>query len=658
MTVAYIFATVVLCGALLFSYFTMKRILIEQASLYAFGTSTNELSITIRDTSLYSSDLKAAKELPDSNSRLEEKIKIQMMTALERVSALKKETTARLLSLQDYSYYKDFHNMFNSPPDSIWHKLDQYVNRLHEIIIDNNYGTPGADLLWLPVEATAAKNGTLGKSYSAALERLQMIIAERSSHLDKTHKRLTFFSVIVVMLELLLIFYPLKRQLGKVNTRLLSAHKKLYNQANYDQQTGLPNTSGVIKQIHSQPSEQPYLYLLIVGIENTDTISRIVGPPSLDIFFTEFANRLHSVDSSDNLLFRAGDNEFGILLTHQTLSDDTATVSSIQKVLGSKLPVNNSIVYPKVRLGCSGTKITSENLLDKLIDARLAAQVYEAAEFRIPKYESYMRSSIEDENILVEKLRNGLTNREFVPYYQIKVDANTGYACGMEALCRWVQTDGTIVPPFEFIPVAEKSGIITEITWQLLEQIAIDYKAWISQGLNPGRIAFNAAESMLREINFLNRIKTILESTEASHCPLDLEITENVALGLESEAITKALSAARTLGMEIALDDFGTGYASLSSIVGLDVDIIKVDKSFVSKMSTSSDSRTVVVTIIHLCQQLNKKCVVEGVETREEWEFCRDLGCTEIQGYYFHRPAPFLDVQEALISEQRLGKTG
>ena len=658
MMVAYVLATLVLCSALIFSYFTLNRILIEQSSLTNFGATTNELRITIRDSTLILSDLKAAKELTQSESRLENKIKTKMQDTLEKIGNLRNQTSSQLAQLKGYKYYDDFNKMFNSTPHNIWLKLDDYLDRLNEISTDAGYGAPGSDLLWLPVEATAAKDGALGQSYGAALVNLQNIIRSRSSHLSNTHWRLTLLSLIVVALELVMIFLPLKRRLEKVNTNLLSAHKKLFLQANYDQETGLSNETGIAKILQSNNRPDQYGSLLIVGLENLENISKVVGPPALDIFFKEFVNQLSKIDSSDKLVFRAGDSEFGILQTNNNRNTNASYILNIQKTLEARLHVENTIVYPKIRMGYADGSITADNLLNKLIDARLAAQLYKHTEATIPQYQSYMRSHIEDENLLVERIRAGIENNEFIPYYQLKVDAKTGLACGMEALCRWSQSGNIKLSPGQFIPVAEKSGLITDVTWQMLEQIAKDHNTWVEAGLQPGRIAFNAAELFLSEVDFRPKITNLVNGINQSECPLDLEITENVALGRDSDVISNAISTARQLGMEIALDDFGTGYASLSSIVGLDVDIIKVDQSFVRMMMTNTDSKNIVLTIIYLCQQLKKKCVVEGVETKEEWEFCRDLGCDEIQGYYFHKPAPFKDVLDILSNEQLLKKAG
>lgn len=656
MSLAYILATVVLCSALIFSYFTLKRILIEQSKLNAFGTTTSELRTTIRESTLYLNDLKTAKASAQSESRLELKINSRMNEVLGKIDSLKNTVSSQLTSLDGYSYYDDFNSMFNGPPDNIWLKLDQYVNRLKEISADSQYGAPGSDLLWLPVEATAAKNGALGQSYGAAFRKLQDITEGRSNALTSTHKTLTLLSLSVVILELLLIFLPLRHRLEKVNKNLLSAHKDLFFQANYDKQTSLPNVTGVVKKLQTAQPDNLYSCLLIITLENVDSISRIVGPTALELFFHEFVKKLSTIDTSDNLIFRAGDNEFAILQNCDSANSNPTSVLSIQNELNHRLYVENTIVYPRTRLGYATGDVTHGNLRNKLIDARLAAQNYVHSENTIPKYESSMRSNIEDENLLIEQIRIGLSNNEFIPFYQLKVDAQTGLVCGMEALCRWKLSDGSIISPFKFIPVAEKSGLITEITWQLLDQISIDYNVWIDAGLQPGRVAFNADEVFLREADFAQRITKIVKNTNSTICPIDIEITENVALGRESDAISAAMSVARDLGMGIALDDFGTGYASLSSIVGLDVDIIKVDQSFVRLMSENAESKSIVLTLIYLCQQLNKRCVVEGVETKEEYEFCRDLGCDEIQGYYFYKPAPFVEVMDALSAEQMLKK--
>lgn len=183
MSAAYIVATLVLCSALIFSYFTLKRILTEQSRLSAFGTSTSELRTTLSVSNLYLTDLKAAKAEPDSESRLELKISSQMNGALGEIASLKREISDQLNSLKSYDYYEDFNDLFNKSPHNIWIKLDQYTSRLNEISKELSQSTPGSELLWLPVEATTARNGALSKSYNEAVHKLHTIITGRSDHL-------------------------------------------------------------------------------------------------------------------------------------------------------------------------------------------------------------------------------------------------------------------------------------------------------------------------------------------------------------------------------------------------------------------------------------------------------------------------------------------
>ena len=160
------------------------------------------------------------------------------------------------------------------------------------------------------------------------------------------------------------------------------------------------------------------------------------------------------------------------------------------------------------------------------------------------------------------------------------------------------------------------------------------------------------------EADFEERIAKVVGKFGDTACPLDLEITESVALTSKAETIAVSIAAARNQGMRIALDDFGTGFASLSSIMTLEIDTIKIDRSFVSVLDTNEDSRNVVASIIQLCRQLNKKCVVEGVEKESEWLFCRDLACDEIQGYYFYKPENRQSVTCSLQEDQQFRDVG
>ncbi len=657
-TVAYVAATVVLCCAIIFSYFTLKRNLIEQSRLFAFSNSANQLRLSIRESSLYLSDLKLARKNKVPGSLIEDKITFHLDSSLDRIQNSKQQTEQHLQQLKPYHYYGYFNNIFNAQPDDIWLKLEQYLVRLKEISAQSGGESNGLEQLWLPVEVTAARKGSLAKSYEMAFERLLEIKSERSESLQSTHSKLTWIALFLIALEVLLIFLPLRHLLIKVNNKLLNAHQKLDYQASYDAETGLLNLAGVAKSLDIDDNAEGRGSMVVVSITNLEYIAQTTGPTALGIFFRQFVDKINQAFPGVYTVFRAGDNRYGVIYRENSPLVDSALLAKVHQVLTERQGVKNVVIHPEIKMGMDIGFVNANNIENKTLNAQIASQSYDSLNVGIPVYDPSMRDAIEQENALIDRLKQALLNDEFVPYYQIKVHGESGLASGMEALCRWVKPDGQIVPPFQFIPTAEKSGLIAEITWVMLEKMASDYKYWCDSGLDPGRIAFNAAEMLLREPDYQQRMEKILAQTNSPQCPFDLEITENVAFTHQSDVITSNLEYSRNAGMRIALDDFGTGYASLSSVVELDVDTIKVDKSFVRAMSSDEDSKNIVLLIIKLCKQLNKKCVVEGVETEQEWDICRDAGCDEIQGFYFYKPAPAQDVFNSLQSEQLPRKAG
>jgi len=656
--VAYFLATLVLCCALVFSYFTLKRILVEQNSLHALQNSTGELWSAIQDSLTYLIDIKEAKNIDQGESLLIEKINRRLETSLNSIISAKEKTKHNLLAIDQYPYSQKFNERFDKPPYSIWLKLDRYIARLESISNSDDTSSEAIESLWLPVEATAAKSGNLGKNYAALLEELNGIISAKSADLRKTHYILTLFSVGIALLELLLIFVPLQHYLVKSTYRLRSAHKKLDTLAHYDNETKLNNLTGMSRQLSMLDEQSMFDDLTVISISNHEDMAHIVGPENMSEFYKLIARRLNRIIPADAVLFRSGENQFGVLLQKTTTNKIEKLSADLKNQLVTKLQVGHSSVYPECRCGRYNGIIQSSDLAGRTLDATIASKYYDLNSDSIPLFHSDMQNSIEDKNKTVEDIRAAIVNKEFIPFYQLKVDSKTTNITGMEALCRWVKPDGTMVFPDQFIDTAEQSGLMVDITWLLLEQIIEDYKKWTAAGLNPGRIAFNASESLLLEIDFKERIDRVTAQFDNNYCPIDLEVTESVALTNKAETISAAISHARKQGMMIALDDFGTGFASISSIMTLEIDTIKVDRSFVSGLETNEDSRNVVAFIIQLCKQMNKKCVVEGVETEAEWKYCRDLACEEIQGYYFYKPTDARYVTDSLIADQLRQEAG
>lgn len=238
---------------------------------------------------------------------------------------------------------------------------------------------------------------------------------------------------------------------------------------------------------------------------------------------------------------------------------------------------------------------------------------------------------------LEPQLRNALAQQQFVNYYQPKIDLATGRIHSVEALIRWVHPQRGLVPPMEFVPALESTGLIRDVGRHILERAVADWASWRAQGLVAPRVAVNVAAAQLRNDAFLEELRTALLPVDGDASALALEVTESVLIGNMEQAI-RVLTQVRGLGIPVAIDDFGTGYSSLAYIVTLPVDEVKIDRAFIRKLTEDLSYRDIVATCISLARNLHLKVVAEGVETAEQACELRKLGCDLAQGFLYSPP--------------------
>jgi len=267
-------------------------------------------------------------------------------------------------------------------------------------------------------------------------------------------------------------------------------------------------------------------------------------------------------------------------------------------------------------------------------------------------YQSEMTSRVGEALFLRNKLRRALDEEQFVLHYQPKVDAGTHKILGLEALIRWQDPDTGLVPPGKFIPILEETGLILDVGHWAMEKALKDMQQWQSSGTEVPRIAVNVSSLQLQKKNFADIVASITERYGGKSCGLDLEMTESLLMQDIDMNISK-LVAIKELGVNIAIDDFGTGYSSLSYIAKLPIDALKIDRSFISHMTTQADSMSIVSTIITLAHALHFRVIAEGVETGEQAKLLTLLKCEEMQGFLFCKPLPPEEIFELL----RNGKT-
>lgn len=253
------------------------------------------------------------------------------------------------------------------------------------------------------------------------------------------------------------------------------------------------------------------------------------------------------------------------------------------------------------------------------------------------------------EHHLTQIMKQSLQNKEFVVYYQPKINIHTSRCTGLEALVRWKRSETEIIPPNDFIPLFERNGFITEIDLFVLETVCIQIKEWIDEGKTPLPIAVNISRVHLEQPDIVSQIIHMCEKYQIPPVFIELEITESAFLENEVTVIQKAKEL-KTAGFLLSMDDFGTGFSSLNLLKELPVDVLKLDKAFFVKIIDERE-KIILTNIVHMALQLNMTVISEGIETKRQVAFLKEIGCSIAQGYYYSRPYPMEQLRNHLWNE-------
>jgi diguanylate cyclase (GGDEF)-like protein/PAS domain S-box-containing protein len=424
----------------------------------------------------------------------------------------------------------------------------------------------------------------------------------------------------------------------------------------HDFLTGLPNrmllNDRVTQAITLAPRHMKKVAVLFLDLDGFKHINDSLGHPIGDKLLQSIAKRLVACVRSSDTVSRQGGDEFVVLLSEMEQSEDAAitarrmlqTVAEAHSIDKHDLHVTTSIgvsVYPD-------DGVDAETLIKNADTAMYQAKEngHQSYQFFKPamKVRAVERQSIE------ESLRRALERQEFAVHYQPIVNLMTGNITGAEALLRWTHPTRGLVPPAEFIPVAEDCGLILPIGNWILREACNQARAWADAGLPLSAMAVNISAMEFRDDHFLAGVFAILKDTGLDPRSLELELTESVLMK-RAESTESILKTLRARGVQVAVDDFGTGYSSLSYLRKFSIDALKIDQSFVRQITTTPEETSIVTAVISMGRSLKLRVVAEGVETHEEMAFLQALQCDEAQGYYFSRP---------LASEQfaKLLKTG
>jgi len=366
-----------------------------------------------------------------------------------------------------------------------------------------------------------------------------------------------------------------------------------------------------------------------------DSLGHVIG----DTLLKSVARRLATCVRSSDTVSRQGGDEFVVLLSEIKHADDAA--ASAQKIIAALVApheVADHQLHITVTIGISIFPADGRDAETMIKCADTA--MYHAKESGRNNYQFFepaMNARAVERQCIEAGLRRALARHEFVLHYQPKIALESGVMTGAEALIRWVHPERGLLPPGDFVPIAEDSGLIVPIGQWVLREACRQARAWIDEGRRPLAVAVNISAVEFRDPRFLENVRTVLDDSGLAPRYLELELTES-SLMQHAESSARVLQALKDIGVQVAIDDFGTGYSSLSYLRRFPTNVLKIDRSFVQEISADPIGTSIVTAVISMGKSLGHRVIAEGVETAEQLAFLQSQQCGEGQGYYFSPP--------------------
>ncbi len=441
-------------------------------------------------------------------------------------------------------------------------------------------------------------------------------------------------------------------------TKRAMLEQKLQYQATHDSLTGLANRvmlhDCLKSAINNAQVNGTQFAVLFIDFDRfkliNDSLSHSIGDELLKVA----SKRLQAAIGSADTLSRLGGDEFVIILTNTENIEGKVSklITLFQEPFdffnGRQVTLTASIgvsFYPK-----------DGDTIDVLLRNADAA-MYKAKSQKGNKYNFYTaQMNMESLAILDQEmeLRNAIQKGEFFLCYQPQVDMTSEKIIAVEALIRWKHPKKGILPPLDFIPLAEETGLIVPIGEWAMQAACMQNKAWQDQGFPPIRVAVNVTAQQFKQYNLVENIRNILQVTGLNPKYLELELTENVILS--NPEIIRVVTELKKLGVIIAIDDFGTGYSSLSYLHKIPLDRLKIDSSFIQHIQSKTDDEVIIRAVIAMAKSLNLEVLAEGVETPDQVNFLKKNQCSEVQGYYFSKPLNTVEFEECLKDPAQIKK--
>ena len=435
---------------------------------------------------------------------------------------------------------------------------------------------------------------------------------------------------------------------GRDITKLKEKQEDIEKLINYDFLTGLPNrclfSDKLEENLRLANQNDGLVGVLFIDLDNFKKVNDSLGHTIGDKLLANVAQKLRNLITDDDFLARLSGDEFGVVISGR---DNIKEISDLLEKLVSDFShpfkITNSDgeeteIFMTLSIGAAVYPNDSKDLEQLIKNSETAKnKVKENGKNHYRFYSDEMNEEVLEDLELEAKLRHAIDNDEFILYYQPQIDLRKGEVFGVEALIRWENEELGLVSPGEFIPLAERTGLIIPIGNWVLKQACIEAKRFHQLGFSNLKMGINLSARQFADDKLIEKVNESLSETNLKPSSLELEITESVIMQDIQESVRKLIKL-KELGVEFSIDDFGTGYSSLSYLKEFPIGTLKIDRSFVDQVPADRNDTAIVKAIIDLAHNLNLNVIAEGVENPDHVKFLEDNNCDRIQGYYFGRP--------------------
>ena len=438
-----------------------------------------------------------------------------------------------------------------------------------------------------------------------------------------------------------------------INDFVYSIEDKLAELANFDHDTGLPNRMRLTRQLENMlkvaKAKDRQLAVLSIDMDRFKMINDSLGHFAGDIILKELAYRIEKVLPGGAYIGRFGGDKFTVILSKEVRIEEVMkTCKPILEEIAKSIIFDDHEYFITASIGVSFYPNDGRDVHVLLKNADVAGNRSKAqGGNRITFFSTEMNEQVSSRLEMESYLRRAIQKGEFYLMFQPLIDLHTGRVFGSEALIRWNHPSLGTIPPADFIPLAEETGLIKEIGSWVLKQACRQNKEWHLLGHEDLSVAVNVSAYQFQQPGFLDDVKNALAEADLEPKYLTLELTESTMLHNVEYSIS-VMKALQDFGVKVSIDDFGTGYSSLSYLKNLPINTLKIDRSFINNLRIDTFDVAIVKAIITMGQGLEVKVLAEGVETKEQMDLLKELNCHYAQGFYIHKPLTSADFEEGL----------